>query len=177
MNEEWNDNREQSREEPERVYIPRRQTPGPEPRPGGGSDTTALIFSILSLLLSSCLAPVALVLSAFSFRSLKKYRAAGGEWRGTAIAAALLAGLGVLFSILSVILIVMAFVTKDPNSIYGFLYHLEPFLSVAHSPTRVCAICPIICAKFVANNGFSASRQISLAFLSYLVYNKINGGL
>ena len=69
---------------------------------------------------------VAVILSALSFRSLRKYRAAGGEWGGVAIAAALLAGLGILFSILSVILIVTAFVTKDPNSIYGFLYHLEP---------------------------------------------------
>ena len=126
MNGQYDDNQNERREEPERVYIPYPPTPGAAPRPGGGSDTTALIFSILSLLLSSCLAPVAVVLSAFSFRSLKKYRAAGGEWRGTAIAAALLAGLGVLFSILSVILIVTAFVTKDPNSIYGFLYHLEP---------------------------------------------------
>ena len=125
MNGQYDDNQNERREEPERVYIPYPPNPGAEPRPGGGSDTTALIFSILSLLLSSCLAPVALVLSAFSFRSLKKYRAAGGEWRGTAIAAALLAGLGVLFSILSVILIVMAFVTKDPNSIYGFLSQLD----------------------------------------------------
>ncbi|MBO6020480.1 MAG: hypothetical protein J6P88_04755 [Clostridia bacterium] len=125
MNEEWNDNREEKREEPERVHIPYRQAPGPEPRPGGGSDTTALIFGILSVLTSSCVAPVAVVLSILSFVSLRRYRAAGGEWRGAAIAAALLAGLGILFSILAVILIVTAFVTKDPNSIYGLLYQVE----------------------------------------------------
>ena len=126
MNEEWNENREQSRGEPERVYIPHRQTPGPEPRPGGGSDTTALIFGIFSVMVSSCLAPVAVILSVLSFVFLRRFRAAGGEWRGAAIAAALLAGLGILFSILSVALIVTAFVTKDPNSIYGLLYQVEP---------------------------------------------------
>ena len=123
MNDQYNDNQRQ--EEPERVYIPFQETRAPEPRPGGGSDTTALIFSILSLLFSSCLAPLSVVLSAFSFRFLKKYRAAGGEWRGVSVAAALLGGLGVLFAVLSVILIVVAFVTKDPDSIYGFLYQLE----------------------------------------------------
>ena len=125
MNDQYNDNRREQREDPERVYIPYRQTPGPEPRPGGGSDTTALIFSILSVLISSCAAPIAVILSVMSFVFLRRFRAAGGEWGGTAIAAALLAGLGILFSILAVILIVMAFVTKDPNSLYGFLYQIE----------------------------------------------------
>ena len=123
MNDQYNDNQQQG--EPERVFIPYQEARATGPRPGGGSDTTALIFSILSLLLSSCLAPIAVVLSVFSFRFLKKYREAGGEWRGISVAAALLGGLGILFAVLSVILIVVAFVTKDPNSIYGFLYQLE----------------------------------------------------
>ena len=42
-----------------------------------------------------------------------------------AIAAALLSGLGILFSVLAAILIVTAFVTKDPSSIYGYLYQIE----------------------------------------------------
>ena len=123
MNDQYNDDRRQ--DEPERVNIPYQENRAPQPKPGGGSDTTALIFSILSVLFSSCLAPVSLVLSVFSFRSLKKYRAAGGEWGGISVVAALLGGLGILFSVLSVILIVVAFVTKDPNSIYGFLYQVE----------------------------------------------------
>jgi len=124
MNDQWNENGEQRPEEPERVYIPYPKNPGSEPAPGGGFGTTALIFAIISLLLSSCLAPISLALSAFSFVFLRRYRAAGGDWRGSAVAAALLAGLGIVFAILSVILIVVAFVTKDPNSIYGYLYQL-----------------------------------------------------
>lgn len=124
MNEEQNDNRQQ-REEPERVYIPYPSTPISEPHPGGGSDTTALIFSILSIITSSCLPPIAIVMSVLSFLFLKRYRAAGGDWRGNAIAAALLSGLGILFSVLAAILIVTAFVTKDPSSIYGYLYQIE----------------------------------------------------
>lgn len=124
MNDQYNGNGENRQEEPERVYIPCPPNPGPAPAPGGGLGTTALIFAILSLLLSSCLAPASFVLSALSFVWLKRYRAAGGEWRGSAIAAALLAGLGVLFAVLTVVLIVIAFVTKDPNSIYGYLYQL-----------------------------------------------------
>ena len=122
MNDRYDDNRDDRREEPERVYIPIPEPPRSEPRPGGGSDTTALIFSIFSALASSCVPPIALILSAVSFVFLRRYRAAGGEWRGIAVAAALLAGLGVLFSILTVLLVVYAFVTKDPNSIYGFFY-------------------------------------------------------
>ena len=125
MNDQYNENGETRQEEPERVYIPYPQNPGPAPAPGGGLGTTALIFAILSLLLSSCLAPASFVLSALSFVWLKRYRAADGEWRGSAIAAALLAALGILFAILSIILIVIAFITKDPNSIYGYLYQLE----------------------------------------------------
>ena len=124
MNDQWSGNGENRQEEPERVYIPYPQNPGPALAPGGGLGTTALIFAILSLLLSSCLAPASFVLSALSFVWLKRYRAAGGEWRGSTIAAALLAGLGVLFAVLTVILIAVAFVTKDPNSIYGYLYQL-----------------------------------------------------
>ena len=125
MNEERNENQER-REEPERVRIPFPPNPAPEPRrPGEGSDTTALIFAILSLFASSCLPPAAVVLAILSFAFLKRYRAAGGEWRGNAIAAALISGLGILFSILAVILIVLAFVGKDPNSIYGFLYQVD----------------------------------------------------
>ena len=41
------------------------------------------------------------------------------------LAAALLAGLGIVFSILAVMLVVYAFVTKDPNSIYGYFYQIE----------------------------------------------------
>ena len=124
MNGQFDDNREQQREEPERVYIPFPPTHQPEPRPGGGFGTTALIFAILSLIGSSCLPPASWILSALSFVYLRKYRSAGGDWRGSTVAAALLAGLGILFSVLSAILIVVAFVTKDPNSIYGFLYQL-----------------------------------------------------
>ena len=126
MNDYYDDNRDERREEPERVQIPIPETPRTEPRPGGGFDTTALIFGIFSVMVSSCLAPVAVILSVLSFVFLRRFRAAGGEWRGAAVAAALLAGLGILFSILSVALIVTAFVTKDPNSIYGLLYQVEP---------------------------------------------------
>ena len=125
MNDQWNgDNREQ-REEPERVYIPYAPPPRPEPRKGGGFDTTALIMAILSVVFVSCLPPVSIALSIVAFVFLRRYRAQGGEWRGTAVAAALLAGLGILFSVLAVILIVVAFVTKDPNSLYGLLYQIE----------------------------------------------------
>ncbi len=125
MNDQWNgDNREQ-REEPERVYIPYVPPPRPEPRKGGGFDTTALIMAILSVVFSSCLAPVSIALSILSFVFLRRYRAQGGEWRGTAVASALLAGLGILFSVLAAVLIVVAFVTKDPNSLYGLLYQIE----------------------------------------------------
>lgn len=125
MNNPYNDNRNEGREEPERVHIPYPPNPGVEPRPGGGSDTTALIFGILSVLASSCLPPLSVVLSILSFVFLRRYRAAGGEWRGGAVAAALLAGLGILFAVLAVLLTVLAFVTKDPNSVYGFLNQTE----------------------------------------------------
>ena len=125
MNDQYNDNGGNRQEEPERVYIPYPPNPGSEPVPGGGFGTTALIFSILSVLLSSCLAPISLILSIVSLVFLRRYRAAGGEWRGSAIAAALLAALGILFAVLTVILIAVAFITKDPNSIYGYLYQVE----------------------------------------------------
>lgn len=125
MNDYYDDNRDDRREEPERVQIPIPETPRTEPRPGGGFDTTALIFGILSVLASSCAPPVSLILSVVSFVFLRRYRAAGGEWGGASVAAALLAGLGILFSILAVMLVVYAFVTKDPNSIYGYLYQIE----------------------------------------------------
>ena len=125
MNDQYNDNGENRQEEPERVYIPYPRNPGPAPAPGGGFGTTALIFSILSVLLSSCLAPISLILSIVSLVFLRRYRAAGGEWRGSSVAAALLAGLGIVFAVLTVILIAVAFITKDPNSIYGYLYQLE----------------------------------------------------
>jgi len=125
MNDQWNDNETERPEEPERVFIPFPQTPEPEPRPGGGSDTTALIFSILSIFFSSCLPPISVALSILSFVFLRRYRAAGGEWRGTSIASALLAALGILFAILSVILVVLAFVSKDPDSIYGLIHPTE----------------------------------------------------
>ena len=125
MNDRYNDNGENRQEEPERVYIPYPPNPGPAPAPGGGFGTTALIFSILSVLLSSCLAPISIVLSILSFVWLRRYREAGGDVRGSSVAAALLAGLGILFAVLTVILIAVAFITKDPNSIYGYLYQLE----------------------------------------------------
>ena len=124
MNDQYNGNGGNRQEEPERVYIPYPPNPGSEPAPGGGFGTTALIFSILSVLLSSCLAPISLILSIVSLVFLRRYRAAGGEWRGSAVAAALLAALGILFAVLTVILIAVAFITKDPNSIYGYLYQL-----------------------------------------------------
>ena len=125
MNEQWNgDNREQN-EEPERVYIPYAPPPRPEPRKGGGFDTTALIMSILSVVFASCLPPVSIALSIVAFVFLKRYRAQGGEWRGAAVAATLLAGLGMLFAALAGVLIVITFVTKDPYSIYGLLYQIE----------------------------------------------------
>ena len=125
MSDRYNDNGENRQEEPERVYIPYPPNPGPAPAPGGGFGTTALIFSILSVLLSGCLAPISIVLSILSFVWLRRYREAGGDWRGSSVAAALLAGLGIVFAILSIILIVIAFITKDPNSIYGYLYQIE----------------------------------------------------
>ena len=125
MSDRYNDNGENRQEEPERVYIPYPPNPGPAPAPGGGFGTTALIFSILSVLLSSCLAPISIVLSILSFVWLRRYREAGGDARGSSVAAALLAGLGIVFAILSIILIVIAFITKDPNSIYGYLYQIE----------------------------------------------------
>ena len=125
MNDQYDGNGGNRQEEPERVYIPYPPNPGSEPVPGGGFGTTALIFSILSILLSGCLAPISIVLSILSFVWLRRYREAGGEARGSSVAAALLAGLGIVFAVLTVILIAVAFITKDPNSIYGYLYQLE----------------------------------------------------
>ena len=125
MNDYYDDNRDERREEPERVQIPIPETPRTEPRPGGGFDTTALIFGILSVLASSCAPPVSLILSIVAFVFVRRYQAAGGDGSGTSVAAALLAGLGILFSILAVMLVVLSFVTKDPNSIYGYLYQTE----------------------------------------------------
>ena len=125
MNDQYNGNGGNRPEEPERVYIPYPRNPGPAPAPGGGFGTTALIFSILSVLLSSCLAPISIVLSILSFVRLRRYREAGGDWRGSSVAAALLAGLGIVFAVLTVILIAVAFITKDSNSIYGYLYQVE----------------------------------------------------
>ena len=125
MNDYYDDNRDKHREEPERVQIPIPETPRAEPRPGGGFDTTALIFGILSVFASSCAPPVSLILSIVAFVFARRYHAAGGERSGASVAAALLAGLGILFSILAVMLVVYAFVTKDPNSIYGYFYQLE----------------------------------------------------
>ena len=125
MNDRYDDNRDERREEPERVYIPIPETPRTGPRPGGGFDTTALIFGILSVLASSCAPPVSLILSIVAFVFVRRYHAAGGDGSGTSVAAALLAGLGILFSILAVMLAVYAFVTKDPNSIYGYFYQIE----------------------------------------------------
>ena len=125
MNDYYDDNRDERREEPERVQIPIPETPRTEPRPGGGFDTTALIFGILSVFASSCAPPVSLILSIVAFVFVRRYHAAGGERSGASIAAALLAGLGILFSILAVRLVVYAFVTKDPNSIYGYFYQIE----------------------------------------------------
>ena len=124
MSDDWNREQNGGPEEPERVFIPT-PPPRPEPRPGAGRDTTALIFGIASVLLSSCLPPAAVVFSVLAFVYLKRFREDGGEWRGPSISAALLAGLGVLFSVLSVILVVISFVTKDPNSIYGFFNAAE----------------------------------------------------
>ena len=125
MNDQWNGDNREGREEPERVYIPYAPPPRPEPRKGGGFDTTALIFGILSVFASSCAPPVSLILSIVAFVFVRRYHAAGGERSGASVAAALLAGLGILFSILAVMLVVYAFVTKDPNSIYGYFYQLE----------------------------------------------------
>ncbi|MBR4770303.1 MAG: hypothetical protein IK090_05175 [Clostridia bacterium] len=125
MNDQWNGDNREGREEPERVYIPYAPPPRREPRKGGGFDTTALIMAILSVVFASCLAPVSIALSILSFVFLRRYRAQGGEWRGTAVASALLAGLGILFSVLAAVLIVVAFVTKDSNSLYGLLYQIE----------------------------------------------------
>ncbi len=125
MNDQWNENGGNRPEEPERVYIPYPQSPGSEPVPGGGFGTTALIFSILSVLLSGCLAPVSVVFSILAFFRLRRYREEGGDLRGSAVAAALLAGLGIVFAVLTAVLVVVAFVTKDPNSIYGYLYQVE----------------------------------------------------
>ena len=125
MNDQWNGDNREGREEPERVYIPYASPPRREPRKGGGFDATALIMAILSVVFASCLAPVSIALSILSFVFLRRYRAQGGEWRGTAVASALLAGLGILFSVLAAVLIVVAFVTKDPRSIYGLLYQIE----------------------------------------------------
>ena len=125
MNDYYDDNRDERREEPERVQIPIPETPRTEPRPGGGFDTTALIFGILSVFASSCAPPVSLILSIVAFVFVRRYHAAGGERSGASVAATLLAGLGILFSILAVMLVVYAFVTKDPNSIYGYFYQIE----------------------------------------------------
>ena len=125
MSEERKNGREETREEPERVQIPFPETPRSEPRRGGGPDTTALIMAIVSVLTSSCAPPISLVLSILSFIFLRRHRAAGGEWGGSAVTGALLAALGVLFAILTVLLVALAFVTKDPNSIYGYFYQTE----------------------------------------------------
>ncbi len=125
MNDYYDDNRDERREEPERVQIPIPETPRTAPRPGGGFDTTALIFGILSVFASSCAPPVSLILSIVAFVFVRRYHAAGGERSGASVAAALLAGLGIVFAILAVMLVVYAFVTKDPNSIYGYFYQIE----------------------------------------------------
>ena len=124
MSDDWNRDQNGGPEEPERVFIPY-PPPQPDPRPGAGRDTTALIFGILSVMMASCLPPAAFVISVLTAINLKRFREDGGEWRGPSIAAALLAGLGALFAILSVILLVIAIVTKDPNSIYGFFTAAE----------------------------------------------------
>ena len=124
MSDDWNREQNSRPEEPERVFIPT-PPPRPDPRPGAGRDTTALLFGIASVMLSSCFAPAAIVFSILTFVNLKRFREDGGEWRGTSVTAALLAGLGVLFALLSVVLLVIAIVTKDPNSIYGYLQPAE----------------------------------------------------
>ena len=86
MNDYYDDNRDERREEPERVQIPIPDTPRTGPRPGGGFDTTALIFGILSVFASSCAPPVSLILSIVAFVFVRRYHAAGGERSGASVA-------------------------------------------------------------------------------------------